>query len=342
MIENAFRYDFRPKAFIDLDELKRNMCEIRKRAGNARFYAVVKSDAYGHGACGIAAEAEPLCDGFAVASLSEALAIRVAGAEKPILCLLPVADVSRAAFSDVEISVADHDDFERICRASEDIPKKPALHFSVNTGMNRLGYDSLSLFERDLLSAKKNGFRVAGTFSHFFNSSDYETTLSQYKIFKKFGAVSKSIFPGSLLHICASGALSYGEFNCDMVRVGLLMYGYKPVIGTFDVKPIMNVYARSILCRDIKRGENVLYGDYKTDEDVAASVLFYGYYDGLETLARGVNDNCMNLCAVESNCEFKNVTKNLAALAEKTGGIYRTLLRAGRVCEKVCFHGAKS
>lgn len=318
------------------------MFEIRKRAGNARFYAVVKSDAYGHGACGIAAEAEPFCDGFAVASLSEALAIRTAGVEKPILCLLPVADVSRATFSGVEISVADPDDFERICRASKDIPEKPALHFSVNTGMNRLGYDSLSLFERDLLLAKKNGFRVAGTFSHFFNSSDYETTLSQYKIFKKFGAVSKSIFPDCLLHVCASGALFYGEFNCDMVRVGLLMYGYKPVIGTFDVKPIMNVYARSILCRDINRGENVLYGDYRADEDVAASVLSYGYYDGLETLAGGVNDNCMNLCAVEGSCEFKNVTVNLAALAEKTGGIYGTLLRAGRVCEKIYFHGAKN
>lgn len=318
------------------------MREIKNAAGNARFYAVVKSDAYGHGACRIAVEAEPFCDGFAVASLSEALVLRIGGAKKPIFCLLPVADVARAAFSGVEISVADHCDFERICAVSKALPEKPTLHFSVNTGMNRLGYDSLSLFRDDLASAKKLGFRVAGVFSHFYNPSDYEATLSQYRLFKKFGEAAKDVFQEALLHICASGALSYGEFNCDMVRVGLLMYGYKPVIGTYNVKPIMSVYARKILCRDIGCGENVLYGDYKTDKAVTASVLSYGYYDGLEKLAGGVNDNCMNLCAAEGNCEYKNVTENLAAFAEKTGGIYRTLLRAGRICEKIYYREGKN
>jgi len=337
IIEKAFLCDYRPKAFINLAQLSENVRLIRRYVGKSAFCAVVKSDAYGHGLCRVSQEIAGCVDCFAVSSLSEGVALRIAGITKPILCLLPVADVARAVFFNIEIPIVSPCDFCRVADACKEEPFKPAVHFAVNTGMNRLGYDDVGELERDMDIAGRLGFSVEGVFSHFYNASDYPSAKRQYLLFKDFERATKKLYPSAVAHICSSGALGYEEFNCDMVRIGLQMYGYRSNIGNLNVKPIMKVIAKTAQCRTVCKGENLLYGDYKTDETERISVLSYGYFDGLEKCV-GFNDNCMNLCAVGGGEEYYDLTENLIGLSEKNGdGIYRTLIKAGRVYEKIYY-----
>ena len=298
---------------------------------------MVKADAYGHGLCRIAEEIQPLVDRFAVASLYEACSLRIAGIEKPIICLLPVADIADAVRWGVEISVVDREDFERIINFVRVSGLKPAIHFAVNTGMNRFGYDQTDVLKADVLRAEKLGLSVVGVFSHFYNSADYECTRRQYKKFEYFAETVKNIYPDALAHIAASGAAGYGEFNADIVRIGMLMYGYKPVIGTFNVNPVMKVFAYSGQCRKVLSGSNLLYGDYKIKSDEVISLLSYGYFDGLDDYL-GLNGSCMNITAVKGRSRLVEVSKNLENIASANGkGIYKTLIEFGRVREKIYY-----
>ena len=336
IVENAFLRDYSPKAFINLTVLKQNVESIKEAAG-AKLCAVVKADAYGHGLCRIAEEIQPLVDRFAVASLYEASSLRIAGIEKPIICLLPVADIAAAVRWGVEISVIDHEDFERIITFACESGLKPAIHFAVNTGMNRFGYDETSVLKADVLYAEKLGINVVGVFSHFYNSADYECTRAQYKKFGYFAETVKIIYPDALAHVVASGAVGYGEFNADMARVGMLMYGYKPVIGTFNVNPIMKVFAYSGQRRHVLSGSNLLYGDYKIKNDEIISLLSYGYSDGLDDYL-GLNGSCMNVTAAKGRSRLVEVSKNLEDVAAANGkGIYKTLIQLGRVREKIYY-----
>lgn len=336
IVENAFLRDYSPKAFINLTVLKQNVENIKGIVGT-KLCAVVKADAYGHGLCRVAEEIQPLVDRFAVASLYDASSLRIAGVEKPIICLLPVADIAAAVRWNVEISVVDREDFERIISFVQATGVKPSIHFAVNTGMNRFGYDQTNVLKNDVLRAEKLGLNVVGVFSHFYNSADYESTRRQYKKFAYFAETVKNIYPDALAHIAASGAAEYGEFNADMVRIGMLMYGYMPVNGTFNVNPVMKVFAYSGQCRHVASGSNLLYGDYKIKSDEDISLLSYGYFDGLDDYL-GLNGSCMNITAVKGRSRLVEVSKNLENIATANGkGIYKTLIDLGRVREKIYY-----
>lgn len=336
LIENAFSYDYAPKGFIDLGRLRKNIRLIRQRIG-AKMCAVVKSDAYGHGLCRIAQEIEPLCDFFAVASFYEANSLRYCGVTKPIICLMPFADLAAAVLCDIQITVVSHDDFSRVYAFYKTSGQKPKIHFAVNTGMNRFGYDRLDEFRLDLLRSENAGFEVVGICSHFYNTCDYLSMRKQYALFCDFVALAKSFYPNILAHIAASGAAEYSEFHADMVRIGMLMYGYKSINGIFEVKPIMKVIAYSACQRRITRGAPLLYGDYKSTIDEDISLLSYGYFDGLEECF-GLNDNCMNITAMSGKKRFFDLSENLEEIAKENGkGLYKNLIRLGRVREKIYY-----
>jgi len=335
---DAFSSDFEPKAFIDLEQLRKNVKNVKKRVCKCQVCAVVKADAYGHGICRVSQEIEPLCDRFAVGSLYEGKSLRLAGIKKPIICLLPLADVKGAQFYDIEISAVNSCDFERILRQkTADFPA-PKVHFAVNSGMNRFGYDSIYLLKKDIKKAKKSGVNVVGVYSHFYNSADYLAALRQFNAFKPYIYEVKSQYPHAIAHIASSGSIEYGEFNCDMVRVGLLIYGYRSIIGNFDVKPIMKIVAKTAQKRTVNAGENLLYGDYKLDKTEQISILSYGYHNGIEDFYNGLNTNCMNVSAISGNNDYYDLSFDLERIAKQSGdGIYKTLIKAGRVREKIYY-----
>lgn len=331
--ESLFKDDFSPKAVIDLGQIYKNALEIKNSARGAAFCAVVKSDAYGHGACEVARKIQAVADCFAVATVREGRALRLAGIEKPVICLLPVQELDLAVFYDLQITISSHGDFENLCRFFEKNRTAPKVHFAVNTGMNRLGYDDFSLFCSDVYSAFISGISVVGVFSHFYDSADYRCDLNQYERFKPFSGVVKKYYPNALSHICSSGGLSFGEFNADMVRVGLLIYGYKPVNATLDVSPAMRVFAKRIACRNITSSDFVLYGNKPCEKNGSVSVVQYGYADGFSYIGGGLKNNCMNLSAVWGSDECYEVVPDFKSC--ECVGIYQRLVRTGAIKDKV-------
>lgn len=336
LIEDAFSRDYAPKGFIDLSRLRKNIRSVRRRVG-VKLCAVVKSDAYGHGLCRIAQEAEPFCDCFAVANYYEANSLRLCGVTKPVVCLLPFADLAAAVRLDIEITVVSREDFSRVYAFFKTSGQKPKIHFAANTGMNRFGYDRPCDLRSDLLRAKSAKFDVVGVCSHFYDSTDYGRMKRQYGLFCDFVDSVKSVYPNAVAHIAASGGAEYSEFCADMVRVGMLMYGYKSINAAFDVEPIMKVIAYSAQQRKVSAGSPLLYGDYQLPFDESVSLLSYGYFDGLEECL-GLNDNCMNVTAASGKARFFDLSANLEKIAKLNGkGLYKNLIRLGRVGEKIYY-----
>lgn len=331
-LTDPFEDDYSPKAVIDLAQIYQNALAVRKKLGKSQFCAVVKSDAYGHGACKVALKIQPIVDAFAVATLFEARSLRLCGIEKPIICLLPVADVLSAVFYRIELTVCGPSDFERILAVAQKNGVSPKLHLAVNTGMNRLGYDRLDQFERDVYMAYKSGLSVAGVSSHFYNATDYRSDCVQYERFKPYSLAVKQYYPSSIAHACSSGGLEFGEFNADMARIGLLIYGYKPVNGTLSVLPAMRVFAKNIVKRSVRCGDFVLYGDKPSGYEGALSVLQYGYADGFANILGGVKKACMNLSAVSGEDDVFEIVPDFNSC---NAGVYEGLIRLGSVRDKI-------
>lgn len=331
-LTELFKDDYSPKAVIDLAQIYKNALAVRKRLGKSQFCAVVKSDAYGHGACKVALKIQPIVDAFAVATLFEARSLRLCGIEKPIICLLPVADVLSAVFYGIELTVCTPSDFERILSVAQKNGVSPKLHFAVNTGMNRLGYDSIDQFKRDIIRAHRGGLSVAGVSSHFYNATDYRSDCVQYEKFKHYSLALKEYYPMAIAHVCSSGGLEFGEFNADMARIGLLIYGYKSVNGTLSVLPAMRVFAKSIVKRNVYRGDFVLYGDKPSGYEGMLSVLQYGYADGFANITGGVKKACMNISAVSGEGDVFEIVPDFNSC---NVGVYEGLIRLGSVRDKI-------
>ncbi len=334
-------YDESPKAVIDLSAIRQNAIKIKNCLGSAKFCAVVKSDAYGHGLARVADAVSDIADCFAVSSLSEAVCLRFCGIQKPVLCLLPVSDVFSAYINDLSICVCRHDDFLKIQNAAREKNICPKLHFAVNSGMNRLGYDDVRLLKSDAISSLSNGFTVEGVFSHFFNSANETSVKKQYERFLPFLNVIKNINSNAVSHISASGGFLYGKYNLDMVRIGLLMYGYKPFNAQFGVKSAMKITARKLLERDLKKGENLMYGDYVLPGAEKTDIFNYGYSNGLLRIKNGLNDCCMSLSSAKSqlradeNSNERVIFENVREVANANSlGIYQAMIFAGGMLEK--------
>ena len=223
---------------IDLSAIRNNAKRIRQLSEGKLFYAVVKADAYGHGAAEVAAEIEDIADGFCVAIVDEGAELRNSGITKPILVLAPpldFEDVERARFYDLTLSVGDMD--------SARLGKGCRVHIAVNTGMNRYGCTLSQLAEIVRAVGKEN---VYGVYSHLYAAEDDAASARQLEIFKRAEELVKRFQPEASAHLSASGGLLRGgDFLCDGVRAGIMLYGYAPKgFKCTGLKKALKVYAR--------------------------------------------------------------------------------------------------
>ena len=296
-------------ATIDLRTLCNNADEIKRRLPKGvKFCAVVKADAYGHGACECAAALYKTVDCYAVALVEEGIALRLSGIDKEVLVLIPAAkeDVAPAVEYGLTLTVASVSDISALEREGKRQKKSVKVHVAVNSGMNRLGAD---LSEIDGICAKLNRcafVKAAGVFSHFACPENAARRNAALKAFYAAAEKLNTVNPDIIRHISASGGFLCGEY-LDMVRIGILLYGYKPFKSGFPVKPIMKVYSRAVVKRKVKKGELALYGDKPLKKDAFYSVVRVGYADGfLRRRSKGlINDRCMDTSAVEGNFDGK-------------------------------------
>ena len=285
-------------AEIDLDALAHNYKVLRERIGkDVKFLGVVKADAYGHGAVKVSRLLEELgAEYLAVSSIDEAIELRHNDITMPILILghTPREQVSQLIKYNITQAVT--------CRAkaieySQEAVKAAAtlkVHIKIDTGMSRLGYLCDGEFfeggiEGICESCSMSGLEPEGIFTHFAMSDEKAPecvayTEHQYKLFMKvIEAVEKRLGKKFEIRHCANtGAVAcYPSMWLDMVRPGLLLYGYGEFAEELGLQPVMSLKATVSTIKTYPAGTLVSYGGiYKTEKQTRMGVLPYGYADG--------------------------------------------------------------
>ncbi len=284
-------------AEVDLDVISANVAELDRRAGDASVMAVVKADAYGHGLVPSARAA--LRGGarwLAVAQLAEALRLRRAGVEAPLLAWLfpPGADLAEAVALDVDVSAGSAWSLEAVADAARATGRTARLHLKADTGLGRGGawdgeWDGMVARTAELVA--EEAVTLVGAWSHFAwaDAPEHPTVRRQQE---RFTAVLEQLARAGLRpqvrHLANSAAtLTNPASHFDLVRPGLSVYGLSPVPdiggpGHFGLREAMRVVGRLTLVKDTPAGQGVSYGhEYTTPRATRLGLVPLGYGDGI-------------------------------------------------------------
>ena len=325
-------------AVISLNRIVNNARALAREAQGKKLYAVVKDDAYGHGAAAVAHALEGAVSAFAVATVDEGAALRTAGVNADILVLTPALckeEAVRLSAYGLIASVSSRAALNVLLRANV----KVRAHISINTGMNRYGVKP-ALIDGVCRDCKAAGIQVEGVYSHYYCAESTIARREQRRRFLTACAAVKQYFPNAERHISASGGLLAGD-EFDAVRVGISLYGYPPAgfEDTLGLKPALKIYATvAHSAKQIGGGAGYTcvrrnYGKLHT--------LRIGYGDGLfrESLHGAVGVLCMDAVVMRGGARFgrrKLVVSDVSAYAASHGTTtYEALLKLTQKAVKV-------
>ncbi|MBE5756583.1 MAG: alanine racemase [Clostridiales bacterium] len=334
------------KAIINLKNLEENAKFIKSKLNGKKFFAVLKADGYGHGAVKCANAIYSLVDGYAVCLLEEGLLLRRAGIDKEILILTRLfdKDIFQAVFYSFTITVSSLKEIKKLEKEGKFQGKLVKVHIKYNTGMNRQGVDGEKELIKLLDYIKTCEFvKLTGFYSHLIEPSNDKITKMQVERFDSALKIVKK-FDGTILaHLSSSGGFLKGLYY-DMVRVGLLLYGYSPFNKKIKgINPVMSVKSFVVDKRVLKKGDYLLYGKEKVKKDCKVYLVRFGYADGLfrKKSVGDIKNRCMDLSAVstkrdKNSKEFYILYKNAYYLAKKYDTIvYEILVNIAKRAEKV-------
>ncbi len=274
------------------DRIAANIRAIKAQLpAGTRTCLVVKADAYGLGARELAPVLEPKVDFFAAATAYEGISLRNCGIQKPILILGFTArdDWPALMRQKIRITVYRKEDAEDLSRIAREHGMKALVHFKVDTGMNRLGFEADEAGIALMASlAKLPGLEVEGLFSHFARADEEDAapTRVQYERYLavKAGLAAEGIVP-PLCHIANSAAaIAYPEMAENMVRLGLAAYGHYPtdeMPHRVKLLPVAELKSHVIMVKDLFPGEAVSYGGhFVADRLMRLATIPVGYADG--------------------------------------------------------------
>jgi alanine racemase len=291
------------RALVDLDAIRGNVGALVERAGRAQVMAVVKADGYGHGLVPSARAA--LAGGatwLGVAQVEEALALRAAGVDAPVLTWLyvPGAPLAAAVAAGVDLSVAAPWALTEAVDAARSTGRTARLHIKVDTGLGRNGVmpeDLEPLLDAALAAQAEGSCAVVGVWSHlaWADAPDHPTVLRQKAVFDD--AVALAERRGARLevrHLANSAAtLTDRRMHYDLVRPGLAVFGLCPVphLGAppdFGLTPAMRLEADLALVKPVEGGQGVSYAHaYTTPGPTVLGLVPLGYADGIPRHASG-------------------------------------------------------
>ena len=278
------------KLIIDLDAIRHNIEAVKARV-NAPVMAIIKADAYGHGAVELAKHLDNDCAFFGVSSILEALELRQAGIQKPILILghTPVASFPDAIREDIRLTIYRYEDGLALSRAAGELGLAGRFHFAVDTGMSRIGFQ-VTREDADLCAkiAALPNVEAEGLFSHFATAdcADLTRAKRQAERFAEFDAMLKARgvhIP--IRHLDNSAGLM--NFGCEyeMVRSGIVTYGMYPSDevdpGLLDLRPALRWESRITHLKTLEPGREIGYGGtYTTTRPTKVATIPVGYADG--------------------------------------------------------------
>ncbi|MEO5315773.1 alanine racemase [Pseudarthrobacter sp. CC12] len=288
-------------AVIDLEAIRHNVRRLAAAASPAKVMAVVKADAYGHGAVPVARAAlQAGASWLGVAHISEALALRAAGIDAPLLAWLHTADSNfgAAVAAGVDIGCSGWE-LERIVAAAREQERPARIHLKVDTGLGRNGAtpEAWDRLVGEAVEYQDQGLlRVVGIFSHLAVADEPERpeTDEQVAAFREALAIAEDAgVDPEVRHLANTPAtLSRPDTHFDMVRVGLGIYGLSPFDGTtsaeLGLRPAMTLRTLVSQCKEVPAGQGVSYGlHYRTREASTLALIPLGYADGVPRVATG-------------------------------------------------------
>lgn len=282
------------RAEINLDHIDYNFKKIKQLLKpQTKFMAVVKADAYGHGAVEVSKKLEKSgTDYLGVAVLDEALEIRDAGVKTPILMFSPIEEttIATAIANDIAITVFTKEIAYLIRTKAEELQKTAFIHLKVDSGMSRIGVRSNEDALAVMQELKSDYVKFDGIFTHFAdaeNLADPAFTKGQFKMFMDVVEYleSQNIHFVSR-HCCNTAAtLAFPEFHLDMIRTGISLFGYHPdksMEKFVNLKPAMKLTTHAAFIKTISPGDTVGYGrTFTAEKELKIATILLGYADGI-------------------------------------------------------------
>ena len=278
------------QARLSLKALRHNMEVVRQLAPRSKVMAVVKANAYGHGALAVAQTLAPLVDALAVACIEEAQALRDGGIEAPILLLegaFEETELAAAAARDFWVTIDNERQLQWLERAR--LPRPLCCWLKIDTGMRRLGVDPAQaalFYQRLTASANARDDIVLST--HFASADDLDSDQTSAQL-EQFEA-SCADLPGPRSAANSAGVLAWPASHYDWVRPGYMLYGNSPMVSDHPaartLRPVMTLVSAVISLRDVAVGETVGYGaTWTTSRPSRIATVCIGYGDGYPRLA---------------------------------------------------------
>lgn len=313
---------------INLDNIRHNYQCIRKYIGNnTKFLGVVKANAYGHGAIEVARVLqEENADYLAVACIDEAIELRQNGIELPILILghTPAKYTKDLIKYNITQCVANLHKASEYNDEAKKLNKKLKVHIKVDTGMSRLGFLVEGNYFESGIDHIKQAYNLEylnceGIFTHFSVSDEYdncskEYTLNQFQLFTKvIKRLENESIRFEIRHCCNTGAtITYPQMHLDMVRPGLLLYGYGDENNILGLKPCMSLMSRINTIKYFDEGIDISYGrHYRTSSRTRVATIGIGYADGLH---RNLSNSCSFYCKGKKLPQIGNICMDMCML----------------------------
>jgi alanine racemase len=289
------------EALIDLDAIRDNVRQLCGVAAPAKLMAVVKADGYGHGMVPVARAAlEAGAAWLGVAHISEALALREAGIEAPILAWLhtPASDFAAALAAGIDVAASGWE-LDYIVAAAREQQRPARVHLKIDTGLGRNGSTAVlwdALVGQAMEHQDQGLLRVVGIFSHLAVADEPRRPETDEQLDRFRDAVAVAEDAGADLevrHLANTPALlSRPDTHFDLVRAGIGIYGLSPFPGTssaeLGLKPAMTLRTRVAQCKDVPAGQGVSYGlHYRTAAPSTLALIPLGYADGVPRVATG-------------------------------------------------------
>ncbi len=274
------------QARIDLSAIANNYQVAKKHieqsGKQAKAWAVVKADAYGHGLLRVAKALGDLADGFALLDIEAAVALREAGFRQPILLLegfFDESDLNACAEYGLTTVVHRVEQLQMIRQAA--LPVRIPVYLKLNTGMNRLGFMPEQMAEVKTELARNTAIDSITLMVHFAEADGEMGVAWQLERFQQMAS-------GWHLPVCMSNSaalLKYPHTICDWVRPGIMLYGGSPFADAsaagLGLRPVMTLNSRVIAVQNIQAGERVGYGGtFRATHSTRVGIVACGYADG--------------------------------------------------------------
>ena len=279
--------------------LRHNYALLKEKAPNAKVFAVVKANAYGHGV-EFVYRALREADGFATLEIESALQLRRMGATQPILLLEGFFQPEELELIDVHrLTTAVHDSAQVSAIMGATLKQPVDVFLKINTGMNRLGLSDGSLRYALGMAASAKNFGNVTLMTHFAASDEPHGVAAPMMIFEQWEKTAKEIFGKKKFETSVANSaalLKHPQTHRDWVRPGIALYGGTPFADapavTMGLKPVMTLTSEVIAVQSLERGDSVGYGGvFVAHKKMRIGIVACGYADGYPRHAPGGNEH---------------------------------------------------